>query len=298
MWISFVSMGVAKFKMGEMLLRWEKSEEARDYLLQAKESLGKVKTEDPEHWKAQTGYLAVMDNEGMAYDKLSRYAEASAVWEEAIQQCRLMLEGEEDEVRSDTLKRYISLINLKLSEDDWREKRLDESLVHIEDSLKLHQELITKDTSRNSYRRELSLAIYKKGQLLRQLNRYREAEAALREGIQLAKQLVNENPQNLGFQRELLTVESGLGWILEHQGKVDESHALTLSLKPRYEKLLASIPDDAELRRDYVLNLQALASTGFRQGDTPLAMASLKEALKHIRKLVKDYPGRLMFEVD
>jgi tetratricopeptide (TPR) repeat protein len=222
-------------------------------------------------------------------------AAATAIYEEAEQQCRFLLLTDANHPK---WQRDLSVSYNKLGELAVTCGKLDKAERLFADGLKVAQALAESDPGNAGWQRDLFVSYSKLGDLAVARGKLDEAERLFGDGLNVAKALTESDPDNTGGQRDLSVSYERLGDLAVARGKLDEAERLFGDgLKVR-KALAKSDPGNAGWQRDLSVSYDRL-------GDLAVARGKLDEAERHfgcglkIRKaLAESDPGNAGWQRD
>ena len=292
----------------------------RESLRAYREALGALKGKE---------LAGVLNKLGYAGRELGDYKAALDDYGKSADLLRGLLTATPKDIEVRTL---LAQATLGIGETFARINQVDSALASFDSAIKIYEELLRADTASNTIRRALSSAYTLTGDTLTASKRHTEAEQRFRESLKVVETLNRNDPENVQYRLDRVTVLGRLVEALTAQpAKLAEARAVTAqflsSVKPMVERpeagsyemqyyawILLTTPF-AELKQpqkalEYALRLQErsgandpsaidlVARAYFGMGDFERAIETEEKALSLLPKDFLDSAVRREFEAN
>jgi eukaryotic-like serine/threonine-protein kinase len=128
--------------------------------------------------------------------------------------------------------------------------RMDDTRRRIlEDALEFYREILDEEGDVPLARRELALAWHRVGHIQSNLGQDPEAEKALKQAIEIQTELINEFPDNRGYELDLVESNRQLAIVFYHCGKFSECEQIVQRmLERKLDRAPATLANQASLQ--------------------------------------------------
>lgn len=138
-----------------------------------------------------------------------------------------------------------------------------------------------------------SLALRNAGRVLRDLGDLENARAAVVESVDVARGLVDRNPDDPAYRSQLADRLLELGFLMAKTSDPDAAIESYSRARALYQSVLAEDPDGIETRRGLA---RCLTGTGFElwaRAELDASLAAVDRAVEILERLVRDHPDDL-----
>jgi tetratricopeptide (TPR) repeat protein len=232
---------------------------------------------DPQKAELRERLASLSVTMGDIYAKLDRFEAADEKYRKALE-IRTVLadtQGAPDESKWLLAATTSRLASLQLD----RSKR-DEALTSTRSSITLLEPLVTSNGSSHALQRELSIAYYLMGDILRTAKKADEALSWLEKDLAVSARLVEAAPDNLLWRHDLATSLERLGLVLTDLGRRDAAHEAYVKAIDIGEDLIKRATKRPEWQRD-------TAATLVRDGELLAKLERLDQAVTAFRRALE-----------
>jgi tetratricopeptide (TPR) repeat protein len=136
------------------------------------------------------------------------------------------------------------------------------------------------------------------GDVLEAQGKLAQARAAFGESLGISRLLVEQDPGNAGWQRELAATHSKVGDVLQAQGNLAEAQAAFGEDLRISRRLAEQDPDNAGWQRDLAVAHSKMGGVLEAQGNLAEAQAAFGEYLRISRRLAEQDPSKAGWQRD
>ena len=176
---------------------------------------------------------------------------------------------------------------------DWRQRRLDDALVHFREYVRIAERLVGIDAANADWQLELASAHSNIGSVLEEqgdldgaLERFRATQA-------IERRLLENSPDDVGLIRAAASSNNAIGAVLRAKGELADSlshHRAELALQ---EDLVRREPGTAGWRQFLSVSHNRVGSLLEAQGQMPDAAAHIEKSLAIARDLAAEDPANV-----
>jgi tetratricopeptide (TPR) repeat protein len=136
------------------------------------------------------------------------------------------------------------------------------------------------------------------GDVLKAQGKLGEAQVAFAEDLAISRRLVEQDPSNTGWQRELAVTHNRMGGVLQAQGKLDEAQAAFAEGLAINRRLAEQDPSNAGWQRGLAVAHNRVGGVLKAQGKLDEAQAAFAEDLAISHRLVEQDPSNAGWQRD
>jgi len=244
---------------------------------------------------------------GASYDKIggARKAlgepEALQVYEERMRIAKKLADQDPDNLK---LQRDIAVSHERIGDVLKDQDHLTEALQAYEERMRIATKLADRDPDNTEWQRDLSVSYNKIGDVLvkdkdKDKDKLPDALKAYEKGWDIAKKLVDRDPHNTEWQRDLSISYNKIGDVLaEDPDKLPAALDYYNKAWDIVRKLADRDPDDTVWQRDLSISLERIGEVRKAQKKLPAALKAYEEALVIREKLAKHDPTNTYWQWD
>jgi len=176
---------------------------------------------------------------------------------------------------------------------DWRQRRLDDALVHFREYLRIATRLVTIDASNVDWQLELASASSNIGSVLEEQGDLGGALERFRATQVIERRLLEKRPDDTSLIRAAASSNNAIGAVLQAKGELADSlshHRAELALQ---EDLVRREPGTARWRQYLGVSNNRVGSLLEAQGQMPDAAAHIEKSLAIARDLAAEDPANV-----
>jgi serine/threonine protein kinase/Flp pilus assembly protein TadD len=161
----------------------------------------------------------------------------------------------------------------------------------LEKALHFYQEFVRQKSTDPLLRRKLAQAYKNKGDILRQLGRYGEAEEAYGQAITLSRQLADDSPDEPEHRHLLAESSNWLGETFRLSGQLPQAREAYEKALKLQQGLIEQSPDRVDYRKEKARSYSNLGLAFRETSQAPKAREAFAEAIAILTRLTERSPG-------
>ncbi|MBI3861219.1 MAG: tetratricopeptide repeat protein [Planctomycetia bacterium] len=284
---SLRDLSLAFDSLGNVLLRLDKVEAARDAYLRALEIDERLAQVNPRDIQLQRGLSVSHSRMGNVLLRLNKLDASREAHLRGLQIAEELARSHPDDLQ---IQRSLSLSYNKIGDVYLRLNDLQAAREAYRQAMEIRQRLAESDPDSTQSQRDLAISHGKLGDVFLRLNQLSEAQNAYRRALQIDKQLAREHPRDSQTQRDLSVSHGKMGDVSLRLDRIDEARdsynrALTID-----KRLAKASPSDSRAQRDLADSLTKIGDVFQRLNKKSEAQASFRRALDMIEKLLRTNP--------
>ena len=168
----------------------------------------------------------------------------------------------------------------------------------LADAAAFYEQMLALEMTDPKLRRSAITTAYHLGLIFRDLGRNDEAEATVRRSILLAREVLEQDPDDGAAKQTLMKSLNTLRTLYWGSGKFADASALDGECLALCEELVLVYPDDPYVRRNLAAMTANRANAALVGGNTAGARVDLLAARSHFERLVSLRPDEPLFRAD
>jgi tetratricopeptide (TPR) repeat protein len=232
---------------------------------------------DPQKMKLRERLASLLVTMGDIYAKLDRFEAADEKYRKALE-IRTVLAAAQG--APDEPKWLLAATTSRLASLQLDRSRRDEALTLTRSSIALLEPLVASNSSGHALQRELSIAYYLMGDILRTGKRADEALSWLEKDLAVSAKLAEAAPENLVWRHDLAASLERLGLVLTDLDRRDAAHQAYVKAIDIGEDLIKRASKRPEWQRD-------TAATLARDGDLLAKLGRVDQAVTAFRRALE-----------
>ena len=232
---------------------------------------------DPQKAELRERLASLLVTMGDIYGKLDRFEAADEKYRKALEIRTVLADAQG---APDESKWLLAATTSRLASLQLDRSRRDEALTSTRSSITLLEPLVASNGSSHALQRELSIAYYLMGDILRTAKKADEALSWLEKDLAVSARLVEAAPDNLLWRHDLATSLERLGLVLTDLGRRDAAHEAYVKAIDIGEDLIKRATKRPEWQRD-------TAATLVRDGELLAKLERLDQAVTAFRRALE-----------